>query len=389
MKNEKKQNFVLFILLLLYWGIMSIVPTAFPQTGKLLADYFDIAVYFRKGGWAINHLPAISEYPPIATLLFGLNRLLVSKFPENLQWGAFLAVFSLGMILVLFFTIKALAKSTLIKNPAYAWLMLLPPVVYFSYSRFDILPAFLTLWAYAYAREERWKMAGFILSVATFTKWYPILLLPGFFVYATMMKKRMEWSPLVVFVVTTLVIHSVVYWQGGWDAIVSPYLYHTRRGMESIAFPRLIYLLLSHFVAIKLSAYLFVFFVLQILFPVLLMLFAKIDSLEALAHYGIVVIGMFILCSRIWSPQWFLWIMPLLILTINKRIDVFLIILFSFVVFASFPIAHDICNESSCSQLTAVGLVYYAMLFFFIVRSLKALRFPTLSAVFNTRLALR
>ena len=371
--NQERKDLAVFIFLVICWIIMSVTPLAFPRTGRLFADYHDLTVYFERGKWLVKGVPATSEYPQIPTWLFGVDRWLVSWFPEQSQMLLYIAIFQYEMILTLFLTYRTLARLS--HNAAHAALMLLPPVVYFSYSRFDILPAFLSLMAYLEASRKRWGMAAFWLAIATFTKWYPALLFPGFFVYAMYAEGRIKWQMLSTFIAVSSMILLASYLQGGWVALVAPYLFHTGRGMEYIAFPKLIYGLISRHWLVSLDVYYIALFVLQIVASPLLILFVRINSLRKLVYYGIVVIDMFILFSRIWSLQWFLWSLPLLLLVIEGHRDVFMVVLFTIVVFAGFPVAFDLFGPDSI-QLIVIGTIYYAMLLVFIVQSLFRMRAP-------------
>ena len=362
-ENKKRCDTVVWGTLIIYWGIASVAPFASFLHGRWLADMYDLIVYFEKGKWLLDKLPATSEYPQIPTWLFGIDRWLVSWIWDWLQGPLYIALFSGEMLIVLFLVYKAL--KSLAPRAAYALLVLLPPVMYFSYSRFDILPAFLALVAYSKITQKRWWAAGFWLSIATFTKWYPILLFPGFFVYAMYAEERAQWRVLLAFVFTSSVVVVLSYLQGGITALTAPYLFHLKRGMEYIALPKLIYPLFSGLVPVNLQGYYAVFFLLQIIAPLLLVYFTRIDTPKKLAYYSIAVIGMFILFSRIWSPQWFLWLMPFLILLIEQPRDLITVILFAIVVFASFPIVFDKFGANSV-QLVVVGIIYYGMILMFI-----------------------
>ena len=358
---------------------MSIAPWIFLGTGRLFADSIDLTVYFTRGSWIIDRLPMISEYPPIPTLLFGVDRLLISMFDERVQGIFYIMLFSAEMILILFLTYRTVIR--LISYNLFATIiMLLPPVIYFTYSRLDILPTFLSLVAYFYVTREKWGWAGFWLGVATLTKWYPALLFPGYFVYGIYKGGKKIWLMLPAFLGAVILIMGLTYLQGGWVSVVSPYIFHLRRGMEFIALPKLIYGQVVRFISVSSQAYYTIFFILQICMPVILAIFGKIDSQEKLAYYSIVVISMFIIFARIWSPQWFLWLIPFMVLLVKNWRDVIEIAIFNGVVYLSFPVVFDIFGANS-NQLVIVGLVYYGMLCMFIVRSLLMLDisiFPTL-----------
>jgi len=367
-----RQRFPLLVWtgLLTAWLVMNLAPHVLPRTGRLFADYEDIMVYFFRGAWAVERAAALSEYPPLPTWLFGLNRLAVAWASPEAQKLLFISLFSLEMFLLLFLAFKILLALLPSEKSAYAALLLLPPVLYFTYGRFDILPALLTLLAYQQALRKRWGSVGALLALGTLTKWYPVLLLPGFAAYAWRIEKRPPWKMLIAFGVTGAAILLAALVQGGLAALLAPYQFHLHRGMEYIALPKLLAAVCACLAG---NPQVFsLFFLLEIVSAPLLAVFTRIETPRALADYSIVVIGMFILFSRIWSPQWFLWILPFLIITARGKRDVLLIVLFSAVVYLSFPVMFDAFGSES-HALMIMGWCYYGMLAFFVWRAARRL----------------
>ena len=97
------------------------------------------------------------------------------------------------------------------------------------------------------------------------------------------------------FTMTSIVILLLTYLAGGVEAILAPYQFRTARGMEFVAVP----VLLDNFLRSLLGAqirrpYFFLFFfIIQLSGPILI-LFIKLDSLDALVHYCILVTGVFV-----------------------------------------------------------------------------------------------
>lgn len=369
----KRKEFIVLIFLLAAWCMMTIIPLSNIQTGRLLVDYYDRALYFEDGKWFITNTPPVSGYPQIATWLFGIDHVASKSFNTNLQRDIYVAFFSLQMILVLFFAFKVLLRLLPSNRIFYSFLVLLPPTIYFSYSRFDILPAFLCLIAYAAAVKKHWILASFILAVATLTKWYPILLFPGFFIYATRQESKFHWKMVFTFVVTCIVILVLGYLHGGKESFLMPYKFHISRNMEYVALPVLMHHFLSNIVSINLDHYFLAFFILQISIPILALLM-NLDSSDSLIHYSILSIGVFILFARIWSPQWFLWIIIFLILSARRVLDVILIVLYNLITYLSFPIIFDAFGPDSF-QLKICGLITYVILGYIIIRSIRSIKF--------------
>ncbi len=81
-------------------------------------------------------------------------------------------------------------------------------------ARFDLLPSLFTLLALVYAMRKRWHWAFFWLALGTMLKFYPVILLPSFFL-AQQLAMRGRWlawrriAPLVTFVGVCLIITCV------------------------------------------------------------------------------------------------------------------------------------------------------------------------------------
>jgi hypothetical protein len=296
---------------------------------------------------------------------------------DDMKLTVYSAFFSLEMLLVLFLFFKVLLELLPPSRSNCAFLVLLPPTLWYTYNRFDILPAFLCLIAYSAATKRKWILASIILAIATFTKWYPILLLPGFFMYATTRESRFQWKMIIGFTMTSGAIVLLTYLYGGLETVLAPYQFHLVRGMEYTALPVLLdglirSLLGSH---ISLPYFFLFFFIMQVSAPILAFL-VKLDSLDGLIHYCVIVTGLFVLFSRIWSPQWFLWLLPFLIISAKNIRAVGLIIAYNLATYLSFPVILLHYGVSSY-QLQISALLTYLILLVIIIQSVRNLKWAS------------
>lgn len=344
---SKKQTYTLIIGLFIIWLLVISVFRANlsnnPDSIRWFNDHNDRWIYMLRGEWFPNHsLPYLdvpSEYPQIPTYLFGLIYLVVPAADIQSVYFLFSSIFSLLMIVFLFFTIRLLYKLLSIKWLAY--LMLLPGTFYFTYNRFDILPALISLWSFSVLLRKKYVMAGIFLGIGALTKWYPALLLPVYLSYGYFLQKRFNWKLFAAFVITCLVISLPTLLTGGLDSFLSPYLIHAERGLEQVSLPNLLNLFFSNYglnFDTNFSSY--IFLVLQFL-PAFLSLFVVIDSEQKIILWSIFIIGSFILFSRIFSPQWIIWLLPFLILAASNWYDYLWIILYNLVIYLTFPLAVD------------------------------------------------
>lgn len=372
--NDKNLFLYIWALLLFVWCLSLLSPLIF-ETGRYISDYVDISAYYDRAKRVLTHEVPVSEYPQIPTYLFGLNELIAGFFNVTIRFGIFYSITAFEMIVALFIVVKILYESFPSDRTYRCLLMLLPPTLYFVLNRFDILPALLCLIALKMAQKKKWVFSSIILAIATFTKWYPILIFPGFFVYASTQENKLQWKMIVFFLMTSFFIIIPTYFQGGIEAVLFPYQFHVIRGMEFVSLPVLINNILVNFVNISISQQYFslFFFILQILSP-LLVLFLKINTLERLVKYCIIVISMFILFSRVNSPQWYLWFLPFLIISLKNKTDAWIIVLYNIITYLFFPVVFDLFGPLSIqSQMLAISR--YIILAITIIRSFSGMSF--------------
>lgn len=180
---------------------------------------------------------------------------------------------------------------------------------------------------------------------------------------------------IAAFLLASLLIILPTYLQGGLDAVLVPYQFHLSRGMEYVALPVLVNNLLVNVFHSEVDSWSFflLFFVLQVFSPVL-SLFLKLDTLEKLMKYSVLVVALFILFSRINSPQWFLWLMPFLILSLRGKLDVVIVILYTTLTYLFCPLVFNVYGNSA-PQTQFFALLCYLILVLLAIRAWQVLRF--------------
>ena len=116
-----------------------------------------------------------------------------------------------------------------------AFLLLLLASFHFSYNRFDIMLCFLSFISLYLLYNKHYKFSAFALVIGFFMKWYLILLLPVFLVYYYSRYKKVNWSMIAVFVLTSLIIiTSTILWTGV-EGFLVPYKMQFGRGMDQVS----------------------------------------------------------------------------------------------------------------------------------------------------------
>jgi hypothetical protein len=336
---------------------------------RYFSDDGDRQVYFERGAWFPNgevpYRDTISEYPQIPTYFFGLLYILIPGEKNSIfAYLLFSSYFVLAMLIVLFALIDQLYR-VLPDRKYLAFLFLLPAPLYYTFNRFDILPAYLCLLSFVLVARKQWGLASVILAVATLTKWYPVLLLPAYLAYCFHSEGRINWRMILLFSVTCLLILLPTLLLGGLDALLVPYRFQGVRGLEPLSLPAMIGRLQE---AISDQPIVERYYILGFLFlqgiAALIALFARIDRIEKLVQWCILIISLFVLFARIYSPQWLVWILPFLILAARDKIDLIIIVVYSVVAYLGFPVVFDAVGKSSSLMflMSAMNFILLAII---------------------------
>jgi len=335
-------------------------------------DYAADASYYLHG--QVPYRDTLSEYPQIPTYLFAVPYLLFQAPPgEALNFQLYSAFFTLMMVAVLCGTIILLYRM-LPSHKNRAFLLLLPAPLYFSYNRFDILPSFLVLLSLFLLQQKKSVWVGIVLGIATLTKWYPALLLPIYLSYIFHSQHRFDWRMLLAFCLACLAILAPTFALGGLKAVLVPYLFHAERGFEYVALPTILKVVPLIWFNFQVNPDFLknIFLILSIL-PLPLSVFAQVDTYEKVVYWSVIAIAFFIIFSRIWSPQWILWVLPLAILVSQTPPDIAWIVAYGLVDYAAFPILFNLLGTISW-PLIFLSLAMFIILFHFALVSFQHVR---------------
>jgi uncharacterized membrane protein len=298
--------------------------------------YFDYASKIVQGQLPYHDFTI--EYPPLALVFFLLPRLITS------QPAVYGALFAAEMIildclaLVLIANLSRQLKINMWASLAISTVTLIAigPIIL---QRYDLVPAVMTLAAiYAFSRQMH-KTAWLMLAVATMTKLYPVILAPVFLLANL---KLRQFRPLVhgicAFAAGIGIIVLSCLWlspSGFWES----FSYHIGRGLQCestyasfLLFGRTINLTTLRFAfgggSINITSPLADMFaglspvILVIsLFAVYWVFWRKIGKnglLEAVVDFSLLAIIVFMITSKILSPQFIIWLYPMVPLVTGK-----------------------------------------------------------------------
>jgi hypothetical protein len=222
-------------------------------------------------------------------------------------------------------------------------LLLLPGAMYFSLSRFDAWPALLTALSLACLGRQRIVGSAVFLGAATMIKVYPLLLVPLVVRYIwSNHKHALTWVGCYGATLIAVLLPSLIVY--GWEATWSPYRYQLSRwAIEGWSLYG--YVLPPFLVGNPVISGLFRNGVLMVAMATLI--WNRPLDLASLLRRGAIVLILFVALQVFYSPQWILWLTPLLLpLAQTHRPIRRLAIALDLLTFLSFPIVFDSANSA-------------------------------------------
>lgn len=215
--------------------------------------------------------------------------------------------------------------------------LILPAVLYFTLNRFDIWPALLTAGGLACLGRDRFAASGILLGAAAMVKVFPILLAPLVFAYLWRRGRGVRvWS--IALASTVLVLFLLPLVRYGWQATWAPYQYQLTRPLEG-------YTLYGLFLPEAMSQSgppwnIIRLAILGITLGVLLL--RPPSSLIGLLRRGAMVLIVFLSLQLFYSPQWIIWLIPLLVPLVGvQRFVGPLLIGLDAITYLTFPVVYD------------------------------------------------
>ena len=278
------------------------------------ACYTDIPALFSERSLDTNTFPYLSptnsiEYPPV----IGLGNWLISFItPSENSFRTFFDINAL-IIIVLFFISAIIVRKI---SPTYQYIFPLAPAVIASlFINWDMWAVVSTLLAIYYFDKKNYEVSGIWLGVSIATKFFPIvLLLPVAIIfyrssqihlfYRYLFTTALFWSAINIPI-------ALIHFDGWWRF----FKLNLERGADfgsiwfalslldvNVPYLDLIYPLISIGFFIGLAFY--------------LLKLAKLPNLAAVALFALVI---FTTVSKVYSPQYILWLTPLAVIALQNR----------------------------------------------------------------------
>jgi uncharacterized membrane protein len=205
-RTNFKRTIIIFVIVHVFIFLV-VLPLlahfAMPGTGGLEAY---IARMMLDGHVPYHPFVSGFEYPPLALLSFLLPGLITTTLPAY-AWLFAIELMIFDLLAVLMLADLAATMKISVKNTLLAYTLVLLAAGPILVSRYDLLPAVLTLaavWAFVRGRN---KLAWVTVALGFAAKLYPIIIVPLFFIYQL---KNRQYARLVkggaAFLITLLVL---------------------------------------------------------------------------------------------------------------------------------------------------------------------------------------
>jgi uncharacterized membrane protein len=292
--------------------------------------YFDYAS--QALGGSLPYRDFALEYPPFSLLFFILPRLLGSTWQTfAIYYQAEVIIFDLIGLLVIYAVANRLGKSPWQMLSVYTLAILaLGPI---TGQQYDIFPAIISLAAVYFLGLGKHKTAWALLALGALTKIYPAAIAPVFLIYY--IQKR-QYRPLRSGILTLAVVSLVVllpFLITDPASLGSLYNYHGHRGIQ-LESTYSSFLLLGNQLGwlevgtgfsfgswnlvgpvadtvAKISVLLLPLSLTAAYWLIYRRMKEASNPLHEIAHYSLLVVAVMIATSKVLSPQYFIWLCPL------------------------------------------------------------------------------
>jgi len=272
------------------------------------------------------------EYPPLSLIFFGLPRVITSSdalYTKVFQFE--LLVFDIIGLVLIFDIARRLGEAPWKALSIYTLAVLaVGPIII---QTFDIIPAVMTLAAIYLFWLEKHNASWAVLALGTLTKIYPIVIAPIFFIiyFKNRQFKQMRNGAVTFLAVCVITILPFIILGSG--SILNLVSYHTQRGVQIESTYSAIVLVLAKLgltsvtagysfgslnivnptaaVLAKFSTYIMVVSLLIVYWFIYRQVKPGKSQFTRLGAYALLTLATTMATSKILSPQYFVWLIPI------------------------------------------------------------------------------
>jgi hypothetical protein len=335
-----------------------------PRVPRLAFDPFDMRVYFASARWVIEggrlYHEVASDYPLFANIIFATVRYLGNLLHPGIY--GFYGLWIASTWLVYLCAVYRIATGTSMLA-ALAWLA--PAPIFFAVYRFDIYPAVATLMSLFAIRRASYTKGAIWLGVAVALKGYALFLLPAycaFMIYqrgfATAIKLGALALAPMIFSLLAIFIFA------GWEGVVTPFNFHALRTLNGESTYDAINYLVGFPLISEQPEVRWVGQFLQVACALAAAAMRPRTFDDLVNSFLFAVLG-FVSFSVFYSPQFVLWILPLVCFS-GSRIMLISAILLSWLTYLYYPISYLLSDKHPSlfkATIIAVGSIRLFMMF--------------------------
>jgi hypothetical protein len=329
----------------------------------------DIAFYFGSARWIIEggrlYREVSSDYPLFANIIFASCRYL-GHFLHPGFWGFFTLWIAAAWI-VFFFALYRVAKDTTMLA-AMVWLG--PSPIYFALLRFDVYPAVATLMSLFAIRRTAYIEGAVWLGLAAALKGYALWMLPAHCMYMVS-QRGFSWAIKVGALGVAPIILSllITFIFAGQEGMIAPFTFQALRTLNGESTYDAFNYLFNLSAIPDGSEVRWVAQSLQVGCALAAAAMRPRSFDDLIDAFLLAILG-FISFSVFYSPQYVLWLLPLVSFS-ESRVMVISAIVLSWLTFLYFPIGrflYDWCPSLLKTAVTAISLIRLFMMFWILKR---------------------
>jgi hypothetical protein len=209
------------------------------------------------------------------------------------------------------------------------WLAVLPGATYFSLHRFDIYPTLLTACAFAALARNRPGWSGVFLAGGVLLKLYPVLFVP---VIVRYLGARLGTRFVLTFSLVILSGFGIAWALTDWQSLTGPIRVQMSRELEIgwTLYDKMLPAALGRSGTARL---------IMLGLITLACIYRRPETVaDVLRRCGLILIA-FVAMAVFWSPQWMLWLMPILVpLAARSRPVAYATVALDLITYCSFPV---------------------------------------------------
>ena len=342
-------------------GFAGVALLYLARKGWLAFDPFDMLEYFKSARWVVEggrlYREVPSDYPLLANIIFATVRYLSDLLHLGIR-GFFSLWIASTWIVYLYAVYRIATGTTMLAG--LAWLA--PAPMFFAVFRFDIYPAVATLMSLFAIQRTRYIEGAIWLGVAGALKGYALWLLPAYCVFmvyqrgvaAAIKVGALAVAPMLLSLLATLIFT-------GWDEMVAPFSSQALRTLNGESTYDAFNFFFSAPVIPDGSEVRWIAQSLQVACA-LAAAAMRPRSFDDLVNAFLFAILGFMSFSVFYSPQYVLWVLPLVCFS-RSRVMLISAIVLSWLTFLYYPISRLDPGLFKPPAVIAVSLVRSFMMF--------------------------